>query len=135
MMRLSLRQLECFVATVEAGTITGGARPCGASQAAVSLALTQLEKRPGVQLLIRQQARGVAVTAAGARVLADARALLARATDLVSAAQTDGQEVSGDLTAGCYTTLAPFFIPPLLGEFTARHPKVTLSIVDGPQDH
>lgn len=134
MMRLSLRQLECFVAAADAGSIAGGAAACQGSQSAVSLAVSELEKRLGVQLLIRQQAKGVFLTDAGRHVLADARAVIAHATDLMSAAQADGSEVAGDLTIGCYTTLAPFFIPPLLDEFTAHHPKVSLSIIDGSQD-
>lgn len=133
-MDLSLRQLECFVAAADAGSLAGGAQRCRASPSAVALAVTELEKRLGVQLLIRQQAKGVHLTEAGARVLADARAVLAHAGDLVTAAQSEGTEVAGQLTVGCYTTLAPFFIPPLLDEYAARYPQVDLSIVEGSQD-
>lgn len=134
MMSLSLRHLECFVAAADAGSISGGAAAVQASASAVGLAISELEKRLDVQLLIRQQAKGVYLTEAGARVLADARSVLAHAGDLVSSAQADGSEVAGALTVGCYTTLAPFVIPPLLDDFSKRFPKVSLNIIDGPQD-
>ena len=134
MIDLSLRQLECFVAAADAGSLAAGAQLCGASPSAVALAVTELEKRLGVQLLIRQQAKGVHLTEAGARVVADARTVLAHAGDLVTAAQSEGTEVAGQLTVGCYTTLAPFFVPPLLDEYAARYPRVDLSVVVGSQD-
>lgn len=135
MMRISLRQLECFVAAAEAGTIIGGAEVSGASPAAVSLAVSELERRLGVQLLIRRTAKGVALTEAGQRVLSDARAVLAQTRELEESARSDGTALRGDLTVGCFSTLGPIFLPRLLADFGRRHPKVRLNVAEGTQAH
>jgi DNA-binding transcriptional LysR family regulator len=132
--RFSLRQLEYLVAVADAGSITKAATSCGASQAGVSLGISDLEKRLGVQLLIRHKAKGVKLTAAGTRIVADARRVLAGAEDLQTSAAAVEQEVSGSLSIGCYSTLAPFFIPPVLDEFASRHPALDVHVLEGAAD-
>ncbi len=129
--RLSFKQLECLVAVADAGSITAAAVACGISQAGVSLALTDLERRLGVQLLIRQRAKGVKLTAAGVRVVASARRLIEEAEDLQASAAAMDHEISGTLALGCYTSLAPFFIPPVLDEFAQRHPGLDVHVLEG----
>lgn len=120
-MRYTLRQLEYFVAAAETGTLSGAAARCHVSQAGIALAVTDLERALGVQLLLRRKAKGVTLTPAGQRVLADARALLGQAEELQSTAEASGGQLAGRLRLGCYTVLAPFFVPPLLDTFAAEH--------------
>jgi LysR family nitrogen assimilation transcriptional regulator len=61
---LTLRKLQCFVKTVELGSITHAAESLCIAQPALSLNIKQLEDALGVALLIRH-ARGVDVTPAG----------------------------------------------------------------------
>jgi DNA-binding transcriptional LysR family regulator len=86
-MSLELRHLRCLVAIVEAGSLTDAAIDLGVSQAAVSRTLAGLEAELGVRLL-RRTTREVTATAAGTRVLARARRVLAEADDLVREATT-----------------------------------------------
>ncbi|MBW0118294.1 LysR family transcriptional regulator, partial [Pseudonocardia abyssalis] len=79
---MELRHLRCLVAIVETGTFTDAAIELGLSQAAVSRTLASLESELGVRLLNRTS-RSVVPTAAGTRVLARARRLLAGADELV----------------------------------------------------
>lgn len=132
--RISFRQLEYLVAVADAGSITGAAAVCGASQAGVSLSLSDLEKRLDVQLLIRQKAKGVKLTAAGARVVAEGRRLVEAAEELQASAAAAEHEVSGTLGIGCYTSLSPFFIPPLLDEFAGRFPALDVHVLEGTAD-
>ncbi|MCX5435603.1 MULTISPECIES: LysR family transcriptional regulator [unclassified Streptomyces] len=132
-MTLSLRQLRYFVAAAEMRTISGAAAREHISQSTVALAISELERTLGVQLFLRQQAKGLTITQAGLAVLADARPLLAHADELVSSARHLGGQLSGDLTVGCYTTLAPFLMPGLLQGFAAEHPTVELNFVEGSQ--
>jgi hypothetical protein len=56
---LNLRQIECFVSAVDAGTMTGAAERLRLSQSAVSLAISGLERAVGTQLLcFREAPRG-----------------------------------------------------------------------------
>jgi DNA-binding transcriptional LysR family regulator len=131
--RYTLRQLEYFVAAAETGTLSGAAARCHVSQAGIALAVTDLERALGVQLLLRRKAKGVTLTPAGQRVLADARALLGQAEELQSTAEASGGQLAGRLRMGCYTVLAPFFVPPLLDTFAAEHPLLRLDVVEDAQ--
>ncbi|PWI13990.1 LysR family transcriptional regulator [Streptomyces sp. Act143] len=79
---VELRQLRCLVAIVDEGTFTDAALTLGVSQAAVSRTLASLERALGVRLL-RRTSREVTPTVAGARVVAQARRVLAEVADLV----------------------------------------------------
>jgi len=128
---LDLRQVQCFVAAAAGGTMTAAAGELHLSQSAVSLAVAGLERRLGVQLLVRRRARPLLLTPAGRRLLPTARELLTSAEDLRrEAAATSG--VAGPLTVGCFTTLAPLVLPELLDAFLADHPEVDLGFLDGP---
>lgn len=131
--RYTLRQLEYFVAAAETGTLSGAAARCHVSQAGIALAVTELERSLGVQLLLRRKAKGVTLTPTGQRVLADARALLGQAEELQSTAEASGRQLAGRLRLGCYTVLAPFFVPPLLDTFAAEHPLLRLDVAEDAQ--
>lgn len=128
--RFSLRQLEFFVAVADAGSVSSAAERCGASQAGVSLAIRDLERHLGVQLLVRRRAKGAALTEAGSQVLLDARRLLESADELQALASATDNRVSGVLTVGCYVTLAPVLIPPLLDDFAREHPALEVRVVE-----
>lgn len=126
----TLRQLSYLVATAEEGTVAGAARRLHISPSALSDALTELERTLGEQLCVRRRARGVTMTAAGHRVLTHARQLLAAADELSLSLVTDSDELVGPITIGCYPTLAPTVLPPLLDEFGRAHPRVDLNILE-----
>ena len=75
-MRFTLRQLEYFVATCDAGSVTEAALRIPVAQSSVSAAIAQLEAALDVQLLIRHHAQGVSPTPAGRKLLERARELL-----------------------------------------------------------
>jgi len=93
----TLRQLEYFVAVAETGTVTAAAAKVHLSQSAMSTALADLERLLAVQLVLRHHARGITLTAAGSRLLVEARQLLRQADELQSLATHLGGEVTGRL--------------------------------------
>ncbi|GAB3300503.1 LysR family transcriptional regulator [Parasphingorhabdus pacifica] len=131
--RYSLRQLEYFVAIAEAGTLSGAAEALRVSQPGLSQALADLERALGVQLAVRRKAHGVTLTPSGLQVLQHARDLLRRAEDMESIAG-GGDTLAGTLLIGCYVTLAPTALPPLMQEFCDLHPGVTIDFSEGTQD-
>lgn len=130
---LNLRQVEYFVVSVDAGTMTAAADQLRVSQSAVSLAVAGLENTLGTQLLIRRRSQGLALTEAGRRLLPQARALLAHAEEVQVGAEAE-QKLAGALTVGCFRTAAPFLVPGLLETFAATHPAVQLDFIEGPHD-
>jgi DNA-binding transcriptional LysR family regulator len=129
--RLSLRRLDYFVAAAEVGTMSGAAQRLYVSQSAVSLGIAELERGLGVQLMLRSKAKGLALTEAGRRFLPRARALLAQAEELEAGARDARHAVAGRLVIACFTTIAPFLLPRLLGGFQADYPEVVLDFVEG----
>lgn len=132
MPELTLRQLEYFIAAADAGSVTAAAERLHLSQSALSMALSDLERAVKVQLFVRDR-RGIRLTPVGKEVLTDARRLVAGVADLPNTAAEFQGSMSGRLVVGCYSTLSPLLLPPVLAEFAAAHPNVELSIVEGSQ--
>lgn len=132
--RFSLRQISYFLAIAEAGSIRGASERLNVSQTALSQALSDLEQELGTQLLARRRSLGASLTAAGIRLLGDARAVLDAADDLYAAAHGWEMGLSGRLAVGCYTTMAPLVVPRLFSEFRQRHPAIELELKEGSTD-
>lgn len=129
----TLHQLRIFLAVAEAGAMSGAAARLMLSQTAVSLALTQLEKALGTELLVRRRAHGVTLTATGRTVQALARKVLAQADELYEEVAGEGQVV-GVVAVGCYPSLGPSVVPALVQGFLRTHPRAQPSLQEGPQE-
>ncbi|MFC4902845.1 LysR substrate-binding domain-containing protein [Kocuria oceani] len=129
----TLRQLLCFVAVAEHGSITAAAEQLRVSPSAVSGAVDELERVLRTQLTVRRRAHGVTLTTSGHDVLRRARSLLDEAEDLESRARDTGDDLRGPFMVGSYHTLAPTVLAELLAAYTERHPGVDLDFVSGSQ--
>lgn len=134
MLRYTLRQLEYFVATADTGTLTGAAGRHHVSPAGVSLAISELESSLGARLCVRQQSKGVTLTPVGADFLVAARKLLHQARELEVSTTGEGGQLVGTMVLGCYSTLSPFVVPPILAEFAPQHPDLRVDVVEGSSD-
>jgi DNA-binding transcriptional LysR family regulator len=124
---VELRTLRYFVTLAEELHFGRAAQRLSITQPPLSLAIRGLEEEIGVVLFARTR-RQVALTTAGAALLAQARDILARtgaAVELARAADrgTIGQLAIGFMSASIYTLL-----PPVLREFAASHPGVRLEL-------
>ena len=139
MQRFTLRQLEYFVACVDAGSIAGAAAKLNVSQPTVSVAITKLEDQLGIQLLLRHHAQGVSVTAAALRLVQSARSLLSHASDvqreaLMISDDIESDNITGILRLGSFVTLAPSVLPGLISQFHETYPGVRLDLQEGTQE-
>ncbi|WP_158437897.1 LysR substrate-binding domain-containing protein [Naasia lichenicola] len=125
----TLRQLEHFDAIASEGSLTAAAARCHLSAAALALSLSELERHLGQQLFVRRKGRGVTIAPAGARLLAQARQLLATADALAADASQDSAELMGRFAIGCFSTLSPFFLPGVMDGFRREHPGLDLEFV------
>ncbi len=124
----TVQQLAAFVAVADTGTIAAAAVRLQLSPSAVRASLGDLERALGVQLALRQRAKGVELTSAGKTVLAKARVVLHEANELELDVRGEPGQVTGVLHVGCYTTLGPSVLPPLLDAFRRRHPATRVSL-------
>src|SRR5437868_3184836 len=107
--------------------------PVRISQPSISAAIARLEADLKVPLFVRHHAKGLSLTLSGDRLLVQARGLLAHARELEQFAGAMGGAQRGEVSAGCFITLAPFLLPGLLARFAARYPEIALNIEEGNQ--
>lgn len=111
--------MRMFIAVVEEGSVTAAARRLHISQPALSQAMVALERRLGLELLIRHRT-GIALTDAGHTLLTEARAVLTR-HDQALAALTRHDAPSDVLRLGVPLELPPDLLPVALARFGAAH--------------
>jgi DNA-binding transcriptional LysR family regulator len=115
------RELRAFVAVVEEGGLSAAARRLHVSQPALSQTISGLERRFGVKLLVRGST-GVRATDAGTTLLAEARAVLARADQAVHAMARYSGADGGVLRIGIPLELPAGLLNPALAELARAHP-------------
>lgn len=130
----TLRQLAYFVAAAETGTIAEAASRLHVSPSAMSDAISELERVLDARLCVRRRAHGLSLTSAGTQVLTQARELLRLSDELGHSLRGDTGELVGPITIGCYPTLAPTILPPLLDDFGTQHPRLDLQILEATHD-
>ena len=118
---MELRELSAFVAVVEEGGMSAASRRLHVSQSALSQTVSALERELGVTLLERTST-GVRPTEAGATLLGEARAVLARYHQAVRTMSNYGTESSGVIRLGIPLELAPDVLPTALAKFAAESP-------------
>ncbi|RSD23961.1 LysR family transcriptional regulator [Amycolatopsis eburnea] len=117
---MEIREMRAFVAVVEAGTMSKAARQLHLSQPALSQTITALERRLGLQLLVRTST-GVRTTDAGATLLGEARAVLARHDQALAALAR--HTTTGVLRVGVPLELPPELLPSALARLAAAYPE------------
>ncbi|MET0134300.1 MAG: LysR family transcriptional regulator [Kibdelosporangium sp.] len=123
-MDVELRHLRCLIAIIDSGGFTDAARELGISQPAVSRTLATLEDVLEVRLL-RRTSREIVLTAAGARVLARARRVVAEIEDLAREAKSG----HGRLRIGhAWAALGEHTLE-FQRRWTQQHPDVSLHLV------
>jgi len=128
---MDTRQLEYFVAVAEELNFTRAAARLFAVQSTVSAGIRSLESELGATLFERSTKR-VSLTAAGARVLPEARAVIEAVDRVRSAASENSRDIRGRLRVGIFTSLAYLDLPGLFGEFHERYPLVDLQLTASP---
>jgi LysR family hydrogen peroxide-inducible transcriptional activator len=129
----STKQLQYFVALVEAGHFRRAAEASFVSQSAFSNAIKELESTLDVQLVDRTK-RQVTITATGQLVAIQARLVLRDMADLVETASGGRQPLSGDLRLGVIPTIAPFLLPRALPKIRRQYPDLRLFLTEDETD-
>jgi DNA-binding transcriptional LysR family regulator len=117
---MELRELAAFVAVAEEGGMSAASRRLHVSQPALSQTVSSLERQLGVKLLERSST-GVRPTEAGAALLSEARAILAR-HDQALRRMSEFTAESGVLHLGVPVELPPDLLERTLAEFSASCP-------------
>jgi len=119
-------EMAVFVSVAEAGSLSGAARLLELTPSAVSRIVARIEARLGVQLLVRTT-RSLRLTAEGETYGRAARRILAD-LDETEAALADRGCPRGRVRVSAATAHGRLVIVPLLADFIARHPGITVEI-------
>jgi DNA-binding transcriptional LysR family regulator len=122
-----VRNVAAFVKTVGEGSFTGAAAALGVSPAAVSKSVQNLERGLGVRLLNRSTRR-LALTEEGGVFFEHCRSAMLEMENAVSAVAEGRRGPAGLLRVSSAVTFGRRHVLPLLAEFAARFPAVTLDV-------
>jgi DNA-binding transcriptional LysR family regulator len=132
--RITLRQLEYFVAVGEQGSIAQASAMVNVSSPSISTAIAQLEAEYGFPLFVRKHARGLNLTQAGRQFMDQARKVLAEVDNLSRLAGAICGNVQGPLKIGCLVTFAQILLPAIRREFQRKYTDVQVSQIECDQE-
>lgn len=127
-MTVSLEQLQAFVAAAEHGSFSAAGRALRKAQSAISTQLSNLETDLGV-LLFRREGRHPVLTAAGDRLLREARVVLDRRAHLIGVAASFEAHVESRLVVAIDELYPESAQAELLADFATHFPHVELELL------
>ncbi len=119
--------LRYFREVAELGSVRQAAERLFVAQSAISRQIALLEEELGAPLFERR-ARGMAITAAGERLLAYAHDMRGRLDALRANINEHETLLKGHVRIACVEGLLNSLMPALLSEFRAEHPHITLMV-------
>ena len=121
----TLRQLQYLKLLAEHGSFSRAAEAANVTQPTLSAGVQELEKILGAPVVDRARS-GVILTAVGEEAVRRAGQILAQTEDLLQAARSAGQPLTGRFRLGVIPTIAPFLLPGALATIGAKFPKLKL---------
>ncbi|WP_342050064.1 MULTISPECIES: LysR family transcriptional regulator [unclassified Cupriavidus] len=121
-------EIELFVQTAELGSLTRAAENLEMSNAAASRYLNSLERRLSARL-IERSTRRLYLTQVGEQFFRRCKELLAEMKEAEADVSANVLEPGGTLTVTASLSFSMIHIAPILPEFTARYPKVSVNII------
>lgn len=128
MNRTDFGELNAFAAVAHHASFTRAAAQLGLALPTVSQTIRALEERLGVRLFNRTT-RSVALTEAGARLLAEVRPILARLDEALESVNAFRDKPVGALRISVMRPYATRLVAPLLQPFQAEYPQIRLEVV------
>ena len=129
MAELDILLLRSFIAVARSGSMRAAAQRVGRTQSAVSLQIKRLEAIVG-EPLFHRMGSGVAITAAGERLMASAERILTAHDEALAAIRKGG--LRGAVSFGCPEDYLTAYFPELLRDFARDNPDIELEIVSAP---
>ncbi|MGE5136109.1 MAG: LysR family transcriptional regulator [Gemmatimonadota bacterium] len=122
-----LTALDLLDSIAELGSLGQAAARHRMSQPAVSMRMSQLERRLGVSLLVRTPS-GTRLTPAGERVVGLSRRVLGEARAMMAGIEALVAAESSHLRVAASLTVAEYLLPGWLGALHQESPDVALSV-------
>ena len=124
---MTLTELRYIVAVAQERHFGRAARRCFVSQPTLSIAIKKLEEELSVSLFDRSS-NDIITTAAGERIVAQARRVLEEADLIKHLANEEQNELEGAFKLGLIFTVAPYLLPKLIMALRESAPKMPLML-------
>jgi DNA-binding transcriptional LysR family regulator len=125
-MRITLKQLEVFIAVAQSGNVTRASETLNITQSATSMALADFESQLGRKLFDRIGKR-LQLNDTGRLLLPKALDAVSRVADIERMAASDSALI-GPLRIGASMTIGNYMMPGLIGSFMRAHPGAQLTL-------
>ena len=125
---MDLNALKLFVEIVDAGSLSAAARRLNTTRSNVSQRLKLFEKAVGVQLL-RRSTRRIEPTELGHALYDHGSKIMREMAAASAAVATLGKSLHGHLRISVPTGLGQLHLAPLVIEFAAQYPDITLEVI------
>lgn len=122
-----IEEVQSFVQTVDAGSITQAAVRMRVAKSSVSRHIAALEQRLGVQLLNRTTRR-MSLTPAGKQLYEASSQLLDDFAKLESSVRASDSALSGRIRISAPSVFGPRYVGPALLEFLVMHPDIEFDV-------
>jgi len=122
---VTLRQLQYVVAVADLGGFRKAAEACHVAQPSLSAQVAQVEGALGVRLFERNR-RQVRVSAAGAALITQARAVIMAAGDLQEIGRQMADPFTGRMRVGVIPTISPYLLPEIAPALARAYPRLTV---------
>ena len=123
-------RLKVFQSVAKNLSFTKASQELFVSQPAITKHIQELETYYQVRLFERQGSK-ISLTVAGELLLKHSEKILEDYKRLEYEMHLLHNEYIGELKLGASTTIAQYVLPPLLANFIAKFPKVSLSLLNG----
>lgn len=125
---VSLQQLRALAAVAETGSFTLAAESLQLTQPAISHLIKRMEEDLGQPLVVR--GRRIRMTDAGQMMVDTAVRALRLIDESVNACRSQAQLREGRVVLAVGHLTAGALMPPLLGRFAQKHPKLATTLLD-----
>ena len=126
--RIRLRDLHVFLTVSQRGSMARAAAQLGVSQPAVSGVIADLERTLGVPLFERST-RGVKPTVYAREMMDRSVAAFDELKQGIRTLENLADPEVGEVWIGCIETVTALVLPPILGEFMRRYPRVVVHVL------
>ncbi len=128
---LEFHHIRAFLAVARTGNFTKAAGELGLSQSALSRSVQKLELQVGKPLFERHP-RSVSLSAVG-------EIFYPRAVEILRLVEDSFREISeigegGQIRLGTIPTIAPYFLPQALRDFSTQSPDIKVAVFEGPSE-
>jgi LysR family transcriptional regulator, hydrogen peroxide-inducible genes activator len=126
---MEVHQLRYFCAVAHHGTFTRASEVEHVAQPSLSQQILKLEAELGARLFDRLP-RSARLTVFGKAFLPKAERILRQLEEAKTELHDMSRNEKGEVVAGIIPTIAAYLLPKLLNNFAARHPLITIKILE-----